>query len=379
MNTAAMTEPDLTGTVSCRFCRSSDGELVLDAGLQPASDLFPLVTEPGPDPVHPLRMWLCGGCGLAQLIEDPTVPEEPRGKEPDAWIEQAKEAVADMAGAGLLAPGKVVFEYGSPHGGDWMDVLLERGLTPAASGQQADVIIDNIGMMHDADQAAALRERVDRLAPEGVLLFQFHSFRAIIEHGQWNALRHGHYAYYSTPALVTMLASVGLTPVTAFRYSLYGGTVLLAARRGGVPDEAVARIVEGEKAVGVLDPAAARTLQEACSATADELHRFVAAEKAAGRTTLGYSAASRSVALLNRAGIGPGLMSHIADAAEAKAGRRLPGSEIPIISPDELVAAKPDTVVLFVPDLLPEVRKAMPQIEANGGRWVVAEEMTGSA
>jgi hypothetical protein len=72
-------------------------------------------------------------------------------------------------------------------------------------------------------------------------------------------------------------------------------------------------------------------------------------------------------------------MSHIADAAEAKAGRRLPGSEIPIMSPDELVAAKPDTVVLFVPDLLPEVRKAMPEIEANGGRWVVAEEMTGSA
>ena len=62
----------------CRACRGSNGWLVLDLGQQPACDYFPQNDDPGPDPVYPLQMWLCSSCGLAQLLADPTVPEEPR-------------------------------------------------------------------------------------------------------------------------------------------------------------------------------------------------------------------------------------------------------------------------------------------------------------
>lgn len=370
-----MPTPAPTSVMSCRFCRSESGEIVLDTGLQPAADLFPPADDPGPDPVHPLRMWLCAKCHLAQLVEDPTVPEEPRGQEPEALVRQAEEAVADIAAAGYLEPGRVVTEYGSPHGGGWIDLVTARGLKEAAPGETVDVMIDNIGMMHDADQAAALAERAERLAPNGVLLFQFHTLAAIVAGGQWNALRHGHYAYYSAPALITMLESIGLTTVKAFRYSLYGGVVLLAAVRGGTPDESVAKLLDDERATGVTDPATVRGLQEACKSTADELAAFLAEEKKAGHTVLGYSAASRSVALLNRAGIDTELLPAIADASTAKVGRRLPGSGIPVISTAELVERKPDAVVVFVTDLLPEVRAALPEVEANGGRFYAADEL----
>jgi hypothetical protein len=33
-------------------------------------------------------------------------------------------------------------------------------------------------------------------------------------------------------------------------------------------------------------------------------------------------------------------------------------------------------VLLFVPDLLEEVRAAYPQVEESGGRWVVADALT---
>jgi len=49
----------------------------------------------------------------------------------------------------------------------------------------------------------------------------------------------------------------------------------------------------------------------------------------------------------------------------------LPGNRIPIVSPGDLVELCPKRVLLFVPHLLPEVRKALPAIESNGGRWVV--------
>ena len=78
----------------CRACSGRSGDLVLDLGEQPPCDFFPKWDDPGPDPVYPLRMWLCSSCGLAQLLEDPTVPEEPKGIEPRALIDQAQDAVA---------------------------------------------------------------------------------------------------------------------------------------------------------------------------------------------------------------------------------------------------------------------------------------------
>src|ERR1700754_243102 len=104
----------------CRACRGRDGQIVLDLGQQPASDYFPKCDEPGPDPVYPLQMWLCATCGLAQLLDDPTVPEEPRGAEPAALVIQAQDAVERVAAAGLLPAGARVAEYGSPHGGSWL-------------------------------------------------------------------------------------------------------------------------------------------------------------------------------------------------------------------------------------------------------------------
>src|SRR4029077_19338009 len=133
---------------ACRACRGSAGHLVLDLGEQPACDYFPRRDDPGPDPVYPLQMWLCSSCGLAQLVADPTVPEEPRGAEPAALVAQAAQAVERVAAAGLLPERGVVAEYGSPHGGSWLGLLAGRGLVPSPDGGQADVIVDCFGLMH---------------------------------------------------------------------------------------------------------------------------------------------------------------------------------------------------------------------------------------
>ena len=142
---------------ACRACRESAGHLVLDLGKQPACDYFPPCDDPGPDPVYPLQMWLCSSCGLAQLLADPTVPEEPRGTEPAALVAQAADAVERVMAAGLLPEQGVVAEYGSPHGGSWLGLLAARGLVPSIHGGQADVIVDCFGLMHAADQHAGTR------------------------------------------------------------------------------------------------------------------------------------------------------------------------------------------------------------------------------
>jgi len=366
---------------ACRACRSRAGHVVLDLGEQPACDYFPPVTDPGPDPQYPLQMWLCARCGLAQLAADPTVPEEPRGAEPAALVAQAADAVGRAAAAGLLGAGKTVTEYGSPHGGSWLGLLAERGLAPAAAGERADVIVDCFGMMHAADQAQAVEERAGRLSETGVLLLQYHALSAIITGRQWNALRHAHYAYYSTTALVGMLAAHDLRADSAWVFDLYGGTVLLAASGIAAPGttsrETVDALLADDAAVGAVDPGVLGGLGRDATAGADGLRAWLTEQRLQGRRVVGYGAASRAVALLRRAGADSGLLPAVADAAEAKQGLRMPGTDIPVVSPAELSVRKPDAVVLFLADLRAEVRSAYPEVEAHGGRWVDAGALAG--
>jgi hypothetical protein len=53
----------------------------------------------------------------------------------------------------------------------------------------------------------------------------------------------------------------------------------------------------------------------------------------------------------------------------------MPGTDIPVIDPARLAEYRGSAVLLFVPDLLPEVRAAFPEVEAAGGRWVDAERL----
>ena len=363
----------VTASIACRFCGSDDGRIVLDLGHQPSSELFPSVDEPGPDPVYPLRMWLCAGCGLAQLADDTVVPEEVLGREPAALTEQRAAAIAAVAAAGVLPAGRgTAMEYPSPHGGTWLDGLAPHGFTPVPVGGQADVVVDGcFGLMHDADQRAALRTRVGAVAPGGTLVLLFHSLAAIMDGGQWNALRLGHFAYYSTPGMVGMLAELGMTVTSAHRFPLYGGTVVLTASRDAAPDQdALPELLAAEQTTGVLDAAAVGALGDAVGRTVAGLRAQLEEHRAAGRRVYGYAAASRAVSLLCLVGADRSLLAGVADASPAKLGRRMPGTDVPVISPQELVAAEPDVVLVFVSDVVDEVRRALPQIPAD--RWVDA-------
>ena len=164
----------------CRSCHGQSGHLVLDLGEQPPCDYFPPAAALDSDPVYPLQMWLCSYCGLAQLVSDPTVREEPRGVESAALVSQAVDALRKVRSAGLLRADAKVAEYGSPHGGSWLGMLGDFGLVQSDSTSIADVVLDCFGLMHAADQATALAERAARVAPGGVLLIQYHSLETIV-------------------------------------------------------------------------------------------------------------------------------------------------------------------------------------------------------
>ena len=361
----------MTTPPTCCACGSGATDVVLDLGSVPAADTFPPVTDgpdgdPAADPRHPLAMALCRDCGLAQIAHDDTAAEQPLGVEPRALVEQAERAVSVAARRGWL-PGATVREFPSPHGGTWVPLVTARGHVETTG--RATVVLDSFGVMHEPDQRAAWRARADATEPDGVLLVQFHSLAAIVRHSQWTSLRHGHAAYYSLTALRRLLADVGMSIVGVESFDLYGGTVLAAARHGvHASDPAVDAMLAAEDALGVADPVSVGRLQATVDGDVSGLRSWLEARAAEGLRVMGYGAASVAVAQLGLARVGSDLLEAVADASPGKQGRRMPGTDVPIVSPDVLVAASPDLVLLTLPDLLPELEASYP---ALAGRWVV--------
>lgn len=347
---------------SCRGCAGHRMHRVLDLGAMPAADDFPSADAAVSidEARHLLTMDLCRTCGLAQLAEDDTVTAEPRGVEPQVLRDQAADAVDRVADAGWLS-GKTVREFGSPHGGSWLGLLAQRGFTEVADAV-ADVALDCFGIMHEPDQSGAFAQRAAATAPDGVLLLQYHSLESIVAGGQWNALRHGHFAYYSRAALEWLLAQAGMVIEDRWTFGLYGGTELVAAvhrysgctEHTGTDGRLEAELVGG-------------TLQRAADTQVAALLLWLQECRRAGQRVYAYGAASRAVALFAMAGLDSELIAAVADASPAKQGRRMPGTDIAIISPEALVSADPDAVLLTVPDLLTEVASRFPELD---GLWV---------
>lgn len=351
----------------CRGCAEPALTRAVDLGAVPAADLFPPAGPADvPDPLHPLAMDVCAHCGLVQLADDDTAVQEPRGVEPQALTDQAAAAVADVAAAGWLTGG-LVREFGSPHGGSWLPLLHDRGYRTAQADEPADVVVDSFGIMHAADQRAAFAARAAALRPGGVLLLQYHAVGTIVSRGQWNALRHGHFAYYSLTTLCALLGAAGLAPAHAWHYDLYGGTVLLAVTHAPVSaDDSIAATLAAERSLGVTSPQRVAALQRAADGCAAALRGWLREQADAGLSVYAYGAASRAVALFSLAGIDARLVTAVADASPAKQGRRMPGTDVPIIAPADLVAARPDRVLLTLSDLLPELRAQFPELD---GTW----------
>ncbi|MFP5019189.1 class I SAM-dependent methyltransferase [Pseudonocardia phyllosphaerae] len=370
-----MAEEPLRDTeMRCRSCASTDGVTVLDLGEQAPWDRMPLQGTPLPDATFPLRMWLCAACGLAQLEVDADVEEELVAVELRAMAEQNDSSVARLAADGIVRPGGSLVEYGSPHGDTWLARVAARGMEalPAegVAPGTADVVADLYGLLHAPDQESALRDRAAMLAPGGTLALQLLPLETLLRESQWYDLRHGHYAYWSIPALETALRRYGLGVHRVHWFPLSGGTVLVVANADPEPDEQALAWIRDDAGLGVTDPASLHRLQVAADDIA-RLGNWLVAERAAGRTVAAYGAASRSVPLVCHAQLSAELLTAVGDASPAKQGHRMPGTDIPIVTPDELVALEPDRVVLFLESLADEVRDQLPQIEESGGRWVI--------
>lgn len=355
---------------ACRGCASEDLSPVLDLGEQPACDYFPPVDDPGVDPRWPLGLVLCQACSLLQLDHSSPAPEEPLAVESATILAHARSVTQKVLERVGATPGLRVREFSSHHGGSWLDTLTAAGCVVVDSG--ADLVLDNHSIIHAENLEAELAERVAALSDEGALVIEFHHALAQLVHAQFDTVRHGHPLYFSLHSWAAACRRHGLSVVDAWPEDVFGGCLVVVARRGEhEPNDAVRAVLDAERDAGATSPIGYEGLASATAATVAALRDHVVAARAAGRSVAAYGAGSKACTMLGVAGMTSADLPMVADLATGKHGRRIPGTGIRIVSPAELVASAPDDVVVLTWDIAPEVVAQLRGAGLGDTRFVV--------
>ncbi len=98
--------------------------------------------------------------------------------------------------------------------------------------------------------------------------------------------------------------------------------------------------------------------------------QFLLTARAEGKTVVGYGAPGKGNTLLNHAGIRSDLMAYTVDRNPHKHGMFLPGTHIPIHSPDRIALDKPDYVLVLPWNLRTEISNQLAYVREWGGRLV---------
>lgn len=369
--------PDATPVTACRGCGSARLDKVLDLGSQPACDHFPLLDDPAADPCWPLALTMCADCALVQLDHVSPAPEEPLAVESATLQRHAIEASARVLSRLHLRPGTTVREFASHHGGSWLPALLEAGCVeagsvegssleassadagdPAARRAPAQLVIDNQSIIHAEELEPELAERVAALADDGVLVIEFHHALEQLVQGQFDTVRHGHPLYFSLTSWSRACERHGLRIVDAWTEDVFGGCLVVVARRtvaAGPPARDVTDILQQEHEAGAVDAEGYAALDRLAQRSVTDFVAHLREAKEAGVRVAAYGAGSKACTLLGVAGVGTDLLPMVADLSAGKHGRRIPGVGLPIVSPEGLVAASPDEVMILTWDIADEV------------------------
>jgi hypothetical protein len=195
---------------------------------------------------------------------------------------------------------------------------------------------------------------------------------ALVDGVQFDTIYHEHYAYWSLLSMEAALARQGLRVFDVERLATHGGSLrVLASAADRAPSAALLAVRAEEAARGVDGDAFYSGFGPRVRAVLDGLRAWLDEAAAEGRRVCAYGAAAKGNTLLNAASVSAADILAVADRSSAKQGRRLPGSRVPVVSPEAMLALRPDDILILPWNIETEIAG---QLRAAGfaGRLAVA-------
>jgi len=381
----------------CRHCESPLTQEVIDLGHQPPSNAY-LTHEQlaQPEITYPLRVYVCSQCWLVQLPAHAAAEElftadyAYFSSTSSSWCAHAERFVAAASERLGLGTESMVVELAS-NDGYLLQYVQQRGIpclgieptrataeAARAKGietierffgvalaeelEPADLVVANNVLAHVPDINDFVAGIARLLKPAGRASIEFPHLLRLLEGNQFDTIYHEHYSYLSLRVVQRIASAAGLEVVDVEELPTHGGSLRLWLAHQGVvePSAAVEAVLAAEAAAGLETQDAYADFQQRAEAAKHGLLEFLLQAKREGKQVLGYGAAAKGNTLLNYAGVKPDLLAAVADRAPSKQGKCLPGNHIPVISPEQLAARNPDSLLVLPWNLIDELRQQLP-------------------
>ena len=400
--------------MKCRHCRAPLTHTFLDLGFAPPSNAY--LTEVDlskPEKYYPLKIKVCDHCWLVQT-EDYAQADELFSPEyayfsstSSGWLAHAKQYAEKMTHELDLNAQSLVIEVASNDG-----YLLKNfvsagipclGIEPTDStaeaaeqlgipvireffgealgqhltsiGQQADLIAGNNVYAHVPDINDFTRGLKAALKTGGTITLEFPHLMRLIEQAQFDTVYHEHFSYLSLQTVSQIFAAAGLRVWNVEELPTHGGSLRVYGchqEDSRSTQAAVTSVLQDEIQHGLQDLNTYLKFQPSADKIKDDLLSFLIEQKRLGKKVAAYGAAAKGNTLLNYAGVKPDLVEFVCDAAQAKQGKFMPGSHIPILHPSEMLKRTFDCVLILPWNIEDEVIKQNEQLIKLGKKFVTA-------
>jgi hypothetical protein len=245
----------------------------------------------------------------------------------------------------------------------------------AASGTRADLLLGNNVLAHVPDLNDFVRGMKVLLKSDGVITMEFPHLLRMIEANQFDTIYHEHFSYLSFETVEKVFAHHGLTMFDVEELPTHGGSIRIYAQHSESGKQAVSPCVvamrkqEADFGIGKLETYTGFA-EQVCE-TKQALLEFLIKAKREGKSVVGYGAAAKGNTLLNYCGIRSDFLDYVVDNSLYKQGLYLPGTRLPIYSPDKIRETKPDYILILPWNLKSEIMDQMACVREWGAAFII--------
>jgi NDP-4-keto-2,6-dideoxyhexose 3-C-methyltransferase len=374
----------------CRICGGTHLKSVMALGEQALTGVFPnsptdKVTS---GPVELVKCSDADGCGLVQLKQSYDLSEMYglnygyRSGLNSSMVLHLHSKVKKILAMGVLELGDMVVDIGSNDATTLraypQDQYCLIGVDPTgikfASYYPAEItlisdffsakviaanladkkakVITSFSMFYDLeDPIAFAREIEESLADEGVWIFEQSYLPAMLRTNSFDTICHEHLEFYALKQINWIAEKAGLKVLDVEFNEVNGGSFsIVAAKRDSqrlINAEWLDKILEDEVALGLDSTQAFDEFKLRVQEARDALMSFLEEAKRTGKTVCGLGASTKGNVLLQYFGIDENLVREIGEVNEDKFGSFTPGTHIPLVPEQQVLASDPDYLLVL--------------------------------
>ena len=399
--------------MECRFCNTNLNHLFVSLGSSPLSNSY--IAE---EHLHrmesffPLNVYVCENCFLVQAEE----VESPKNiftnydyfsSYSGTWLKHSRLYVDKMIDLFGIDNRSQVVEIGSNDGyllqyfvakgipvlgiepaANVAEVAVAKGVPTevrffgketarqlADAGKSADLLLGNNVLAHVPDLNGFVAGLKIMLKARGVITMEFPHLMQLIDNVLFDTIYHEHFSYFSFLTVERVFAAHGLTIFDVEEFPIHGGSLRIYAGHGEDDTKRVSKRVselrQREMDAHYTEIETYLSFEGKVKAIKRETLKFLIEAKEAGKSIAGYGAPAKGNTLLNYCGISTDFIDYTVDKNPNKQGKYLPGSHIPIATPEKISKTKPDYVVILPWNIREEIMEQMACIREWGGKFVI--------